>query len=358
MSAFKFITDEWLDLLTWMTKVRGLPRTPAAFSAEYGAFNDAADARTTESALISAAEAADSLGSVAEVKQAIAGDGSYLTSATAPTMLYARLVWWALQVQSAATTVEHTLSTLAAVLDGEHATPDDVRTLLTDPESGLAGVVDKAAVTGHDLATELGNLRVRVLPQIRTFAGTKMVSEANQALGALGAQLAELHEQAAEDYKNWKHEVLGPGDPPPAIDAGTTDDATSMFSWPFGKGKERKAKADYEQVVQQMSALRETQAQKAKFVADVRGLDVAGAGVAPALGDLAAGVSTIADTLDQFATRCRSVATSANDEQLTNLGWLTNALGADGVASLGRDAQEFIQLALVETHVPPPAASR
>ena len=58
MSAFKFVTDEWLDLLTWMTKVRGLPRTAAAFSAEYGDFNDAADAGTTESALISAAAGA------------------------------------------------------------------------------------------------------------------------------------------------------------------------------------------------------------------------------------------------------------------------------------------------------------
>ena len=53
-----------------------------------------------------------------------------------------------------------------------------------------------------------------------------------------------------------------------------------------------------------MTALRESVAPKAKFVADVRGLDVAGLKVAPTIGDLAAGIGKIADTLDGLATRC------------------------------------------------------
>jgi hypothetical protein len=354
VNAFNFITNEWLDLHTWMTKVRSLPRTPAEFTSTYGAFEDAADANSTESALISAAEAADLLGSAAEVKQAIANDGSYLTSPTTPKMLYGALVWWALQVENTATTVDTTMSMLATVLEGAHATPDDVRALLTDPQSGLTATLDKTSAAGRDLATQFGNLKDRVLPQIQVFAGTKMVSEANQALGALSSKLKDLHEQAAKDYLAWKHEVLGPGDPPPAIDASNNEGGFSLFSLPFRKGKERAAKADYERVVVEFASLRETEAQKARFVADVRGLDVAGTSVAPALGDLAAGVTRIVDTLDNLATRCRSVATSASDEQLTEHNWLTTALAPEDVISLGSDAQEFVRQALVETHVPPP----
>ncbi len=152
----------------------------------------------------------------------------------------------------------------------------------------------------------------------------------------------------------WKHEPLGPGDPP-ALDPGDAQGSSSSMLWPFGKGKERKAKADYTQVVEQMTALRESTAPKAKFVADVRGLDVAGVKVAPAIGDLAAGIGKIADTLDELATRCRSVAASASDEQLTDHAWLTKALATDATVALGRDAHEFVGQALVETQPLPQA---
>jgi hypothetical protein len=350
MNAFDFVTDQWLVLQPWMTKVRGLPRSPADFAAAYGPFPDAADANRTESALISAAEAADLLGSPADAKQAIAGDGTYLTSPTAPRMLYGALVWWALQVQNTCTLVDQTMSTLATVIGDGHATPENVRTLLTDPSAGLTGALDRTASAGRDIATQLGNLKDRLLPQIQTFAGTKMVSAANQALSAANARIETLRAQAAKDYQVWKHEPLGPGDPPP-IDP--SDESSSSSLWPFGKGKERKAKADYAQVVEQITALRESVAPKAKFLADVRGLDVAGVKVAPAIGAVAAGIGKIADTLEGLATRCRSVAASASDEQLTDHTWLTNALASDATVALGRDAHEFVDQALVETQLPP-----
>jgi hypothetical protein len=351
MNAFGFITSRWQDLQPWATKVRALPRSPTDFAAAYGDFADAADANRTESALISAAEAADLLGSPSDVKQAIAGDGAYLTSTTAPKMLYGRLVWWALQVQNAATLVDQTLSSMATVTADGSATPDDVRTLLTDPSAGLTAALDSTVASGRDIATQLGNLKDRLLPQIQTFAGTKTVSAANQALSRLNAQLADLRDQAAAQYRVWKHEDLGPGDPPP-VDTSDADASTSLISWPFGKGKERKAKAEYARIVAEMAALRDSGAPKEKFVADVRGLDVAGLKVVPAIGELAAGVGKVVDTLDGLATRARSVASSASDEQLTDHAWLTKALAAEATVTLGRDAQEFVTQALVET---PPA---
>jgi hypothetical protein len=240
---------------------------------------------------------------------------------------------------------------MATVTADGSATPDDVRTLLTDPSAGLTAALDSTVASGRDIATQLGNLKDRLLPQIQTFAGTKTVSAANQALSRLNAQLADLRDQAAAQYRVWKHEDLGPGDPPP-VDTSDADASTSLISWPFGKGKERKAKAEYARIVAEMAALRDSGAPKEKFVADVRGLDVAGLKVVPAIGELAAGVGKVVDTLDGLATRARSVASSASDEQLTDHAWLTKALAAEATVTLGRDAQEFVTQALVET---PPA---
>jgi hypothetical protein len=348
VSAFDFVSNGWRVVEPWASTVRRLPRSPAGFAASYGTFADAADADRTVSALIAAAEAADRFGSVADVKAAIAADGTYLTSPAPPDMLVGRLMWWVLQVQNTATLVEASLGSLATVLASGSATPGDVRSVLTDESAGVTAALERTAAAGRDVASQLGHLRDRLLPQIETFAGTKMVSAANQALSKLNAQLTDLREQAAQDYQVFKHEALAPGDPPP-LDP--NDDDSSSW-WPLGKNKQRRARADYSRVVDEMAALRQSAAPTAKFVADVRGLDVAGVQVVPAIGGIAAGVGKIVDTLDGLATRCHSVAASASDDQLTDHNWLTTALAAQPTIALGTDAHDWINHALVDTQPP------
>ena len=159
--------------------------------------------------------------------------------------------------------------------------------------------------------------------------------------------------QAAKDYKDWKHKTLAPGESPPPLDVAAEQE--SGFSFPWNKSAEKRAKKDYIAVLAQIEESKTEVAQKAQFVADVKGLDIAGNNVIPALNNLASGIRKIADTLDQAGERLESVCENANDAQLTDASWMKNALNLGAVTELGPEAAAFVQQALVETHLQPPA---
>ncbi len=352
MGAFDFVTADWLDLQTWLAQVRELPRTATEFTARYGTFDDDHDTDATVAALTASAAFADKFGSAAAVTHELASDGGYLTSSTPPSMIYGHLIWWAMQVGNAASSARDGLASLTASLGHDQVSAGDVRTEMAG-DGGIASVLSVAAHQGGELVASIRNLRSHVLPQVEVLAGTGLINEANQAIGGLGAQIATLRMRAVADYQAWKHQALGPDEPLPPIDiAGNT--AAGGFPWPFGKGKEEKARKDYAAVRKQIEALQGDEAMKARFVADVGGLDMAGIKVAPALDQLVSGITRVDHALDQQATRVTSVAASADDTQLVDAAWLTKALDAGALGGLATDATAFVQRALVTTHVQAP----
>lgn len=353
-SPFAFITEEWLDLQTWATQIRGLPRTEQGFAERYGGFEDAADTKSTEQALIQSNAIADALGSATAVKQQIAKNGSYLTTSTPPDMIYARVIWWALLVENVANTLDYQTKAVGQLLTGPDASADDVRSVL-NAGSGLSHDARNAATQGTTLADAIIALKEKLFPQIETFAGTSMVNEANRQIGYLGSEIEGLCAQAAKDYKDWKHKTLAPGESPPPLDVAAEQE--SGFSFPWNKSAEKRAKKDYIAVLAQIEESKTEVAQKAQFVADVKGLDIAGNNVIPALNNLASGIRKIADTLDQAGERLESVCENANDAQLTDASWMKNALNLGAVTELGPEAAAFVQQALVETHLQPPAGT-
>jgi hypothetical protein len=357
MSSFDFITDEWLDLQTWLTKIRTLPSTPADFDTRYGTFDDTADSEATEAALISAQQVALKLGGPADVQRQLAAQGDYLSSNTPPAMIYGRLVWWTLRVGAASTAVKHQVETIASLISGKQASPDDIRSLVSG-DHGLDGLVREVASAGSELSTAVGNLRDQLLPQITVFAGTKMLAEANQVIGGLSAELEKLNAQAAQDYAAWKHETLAPGDNPPPIDVTGPSDSTSVgFHWPWSRHREDEAKADYAAVLAKIEALETEEKPKAQFLADAQGLDIAATGVAPALDQLRSGIGKVVGCLQAFTARCAATVMGSED-QLSDSAWVLHALEVHDVEVLADDARRFTTEAFVETHVPPPGDAR
>lgn len=351
MAAFDFVTEEWLDLQTWLAQIRVLPRTAEDFIARYGTFDDADGTHATVAALTASAGFADQFGSAAAVTHELASDGTYLSSATPPSMVYGHMIWWAMQVHNAAAGAQARLAALTAALGANGITADDVRAMLGG-QAGISSELSTAVDAGTDLVTTIRNLRSHILPQVQVLAGTGLINEANRSIGGLGAQIAALRTRAIADYQAWRHRALSPDDPLPPIDIAAN--ASGGFGWPFGKGREDKARKDYAAVLDQIESLQADEAMKARFVADVGGLDIAGTNVAPALDQLVSGITKVGHILDQHATRFTSVAASADDAQLVDAAWLTTALDVQALDRLAADATAFVQRAQVTTHVQAP----
>jgi hypothetical protein len=356
VTSFDFITAEWLDLQTWLTKIRALPGSPAEFEDRYGTFSDEDDLLATEAALLTAQEISVRLGGPADVQLRLAEEPGYLSSETAPTMIYGRLLWWVLRAGASSTAVRHQVESVQSLIAEKQASSADVRALLSG-DFGLDGLVRAAADAGRELSTTIGNLQDHLRPQISVFAGTKMLAEANQVLGGLGGELTGLHDQAALDYQVWKHQRLAPGDKPPPIDVTGPSNTTILgFHWPWTRRKENDAQADYATVLTKIDALEAEVRRKAQFLTDVKGLDIAGRRVSPALDQLRSGIGQVVRDLDNFAAHSKATALGS-DDQLGDSAWVLTSLQPDAVEALADDARQFMTVALVQTHVLPPAGS-
>jgi molybdenum-dependent DNA-binding transcriptional regulator ModE len=316
---FATISEEYATVHSVFEKAAGLPSGPA-FIGTYGdVFDDAAEVEQMASALSVIDEAAQDLGDPASIRQLLGSHPDALSEPYSKSdTLYVGLLKMASATQNASSTLASALSMLPTILTGDGATiAENVKTALSG-WGGAAQSGNRARDAAHDLSARFAALEKKVEPALVTLSGSMLNNLATRNVAAI-----ELLEKDVEEARKAYEDSF------------------------FGKGRKKEA---YDDLSAKLAEKEPQLNLNTGFIAKVKGLDVAAMEVMPALQRLSNCLAGIEQRFVDSAANLRSVASAADNSQLSSREWLDKALNlpdaVDAWSKLAQQSQDFVQNSL------------
>jgi hypothetical protein len=359
-NRFILFTNDWLDLQNYVQQALELPITKNDFQATYGSFPDQKLVTNAVEALKRVRDLSATFGAPTTLKQKIQTDPGYLNTPTAPTEIYAHIVWLANQIYNTSTTFQYTLANLAPLLS--MGTPDQRAENLKAILIGQGGLVSSAetmkALT-QDLLKKLMEFDSKIAEaneQVQKYAGqgSTLVDTANQIIGSTRNDIDNVLQPSADAaYKAWRDYT---------ISAVTTSVGIMVLSagmlWPLAVGlgvglgvaaaKQREA---YNDLMNQIGAAEENIRLKTRLVADLTGFNQRIGQVAPALASFKTNLEIVEGVWVGMSSNLAYIANNYSVDQLSSLPWVNQAMKiGDATAkwqAIGTTSQEFTANALV-----------
>lgn len=324
---FPALRRAWQDLDVFFSKTACAPASAAAFSEKFGTFEDASGVLDFVANATIANQTAQTLGSAASLKQQLVSNPGLLQSGTAPSEIYAQVVWCASQVQNVATSFETTLGALALLLNPGNGSVEEraeqVKQILV---GNLVPDAVGLKVFTMEFQQQITPLQAKLREVNEALNKSNLLNLANQEIGYLEAKLSKLNEKVAQAKKAADSALIG---------------------------KEEKQK-HYQELQAQANAMAAQIAAKRLFVSQMDNLFLATTTATVALLTVGNQIEKIGKIFADARSFLMSLCTSASAAQLADYQWLSGAMelpkGIANWAILANEAQKYTQLALTQSY--------
>jgi hypothetical protein len=324
-SWFQFSPD-CAQVWAFLDTVAQVPDDRAAFTSRYGDFGNTGDVTKLLTAIADIRRVATAFGSPASVKAALAADPGLLSGNTPPAEVYANLVWLSMQAQTTAGTLNETLSSLGPLLEPSSGDAAERARSLDQLFNGKDGLVESARSCAGQISAfrkKLAQFPTRLQSDVQAVASTSLANDANQEIGGLqtalereAGQLAEMQEKAA----GWNPI----GRPTPDAIAELQND---------------------------IEAKKRSLAARQQYTADLSDFFPLANNCILALLDIDSRLALLEDALNTVASDLADITRISGKDQLSDIAWLSKALGLPGRVALWKAAvtasQQFQQNSLI-----------
>lgn len=363
-NRFILFGSQWLKLQTYITQALKLPINLGDFKEKYGDFSSA-DIQGKIEGCIKAFKDVNGLagqfGDPTVLKTKIQRDPAYMQSVTPPDEIYGHVVWLSNQIQNAAGTYQYTFGNLAAVLSPSAGTPEqraaNLKTILTG-QGGLASTADDMRNKTNALMQKLTAFDSKISAanqEIQVYAGASsdLLANVNQIIGKLKTSIAETQDAADAAYKKWRDYTIA---------AVTTSVGIMILSagllWPVALGlgvglgvAAEMAKAQYNQLMNDVHDLELDKQKKTLLVTDLSGLNSSVATIAPAMSEFKSSLEVIEGVWNDVGMNLAYIVNNYSVAQLSDLSWVMQAMRIGDAQKKWQDiattTQQFSQNSLI-----------
>ncbi len=251
-----------------------------------------------------------------------------LSGNTPPAEVYANLVWLSMQAQTTAGTLSETLANLGPLLDPSSGDAAERASSLDQLFNGKGGLVESARTCAAQTSAfrkKLAACPTRLQADVQAVASTSLANDANQEIGGLqsalareAGQLAEMQEKAA----GWNPI----GRPTPDAIAELQND---------------------------IAAKKRSLAARQQYTADLSDFFPLANNCIRALMDIDSRLALLEDAFNGVASDLADVTRISSKDQLSDIAWLSKALGLPARVALWEAAvsasRQFQQNSLISS---------
>jgi hypothetical protein len=313
------IGDRWARLVAFLASASSLPTTPDAFTARYGVFPDAGEVDAFVASIARLNDLAIEAGGSAALKLELSADPADLQGGAPTAPLFSRVVWLANRIFNVADNAANTLSGLTQLLAPSAGDVVGRARALKQVLAGPGGLTEAFAqvrVESTQVETALGAFATRVAALSRQLAESKLLNQANVAVGEVNNANRRLAQQ----------KPIRP----------SRDEDTDPIPDP----------------AEQMAANQAEVARKEAFVRDSTALFSSNDKAGTLVPEIAAAMAALALRFQRAANQLVQFCAISTEAQLADAAWVSQALELPAMVAgwrgLGEAAQCFTQRALIE----------
>jgi flagellar hook-basal body complex protein FliE len=317
---------------SFITQLLGLPINQGDFITKYGEFSDQNEVTKVMAAITAIRNLSEQFGDPTQLIQELANDPTILQSNTAPQEIYSHIVWFATKLNLAAKNYNQTLTYFLQLLQASNDPLQTLKDVLTGP-SGLQSVAENMIPLANDLVQALANFNTQLEPSVTNMSqytnkDSGFLNDVTQDI-ATDKQSVQTYQDAANDaFKAWRDYTIA---------ATTTSIGVLILScgiaWPASAilggvlgDKAAKARAAYDNALDQMHQAEAEEQKKILLYHDLNGLNIQ---MTPATAASQAFQTTLEQVLGVWTNISTNIAYIANnftEDQLKDLPQVMQAL--------------------------------
>lgn len=361
-TTFCLMTQDWLDLQTYIVRGLQLPITTGSFSDKYGTFADADEVAKVIAAMQTVQALSTQFGDPTIIMAELASNPALLESTTPPADLYTHIVWTAYQIYNASQTFTQTLGAFMELLNpancGTKTQCGQVLAEVLTGQGGLQSTAVSAQATVNTLIAHMATFNTAMTPanteiQQYTASSSQFYQDAVAAAGQDAKDVISFQQDADAAYTAWKNytiEAVTVSVGLVIISGGLLWPAAAVAAGVLGHDAVE-ARDNYNKYCGERDAASADEKLKQQLITDLGGLNTAVGNVATAATNFIDMLAKVTAAWVTIGSDLEFIVATYTPEQLANYSWVNQALKCEQAtqdwATIGTAALGYTSTSLV-----------